>query len=181
MEVSKAPKRYAKALLEYAQQTGQAQTVFEQMQSLYTAVAQNAGFKAFLQSPTVKSSQKTALITELLGNSDILQRLLKLLEGNRRLSLLPQIALSYATQYNQSVGKVSATVITAQPLSEALQKNITQKIKEITGSEQISLSNPTDPSIIGGFILRIDDWQYNASVKNTFNNLKKKLHQQGQN
>ena len=42
-------------------------------------------------------------------------------------------------------------------------------------AKSISLTNVVDPSIIGGFIIRYDGKEYNASVKQNLNNLKKEL------
>jgi F-type H+-transporting ATPase subunit delta len=48
------------------------------------------------------------------------------------------------------------------------------KIKEFSSSK-IALINIVDPKIIGGFILRIGDKQYNASVANSLQALKREL------
>jgi len=45
----------------------------------------------------------------------------------------------------------------------------------MSDAKSISLTNVVDPSIIGGFIIRYDGKEYNASVKQNLNNLKKEL------
>jgi len=50
------------------------------------------------------------------------------------------------------------------------------KAKELSSAE-ISLENSIDPSIIGGFILRIGDLQYNASVAHQLEQLERELTQ----
>ena len=45
----------------------------------------------------------------------------------------------------------------------------------ISDSKSISLTNIIDSSIIGGFIIRFDGKEYNASMKQNLNNLKKEL------
>ena len=67
-----------------------------------------------------------------------------------------------------------ATVITASPINEYLKSIILSKIN-ISDSKSISLTNIIDSSIIGGFIIRFDGKEYNASVKQNLNNLKKEL------
>ena len=67
-------------------------------------------------------------------------------------------------------------VTTAVPLSSALEKIVLAKAKELSKAE-ISLTNNVDPSIVGGFILRIGDLQYNASVSNQLEHLKRELTQ----
>ena len=46
--------------------------------------------------------------------------------------------------------------ITAVPLTAALQEVVSAKVKELTGNES-SLENEVDPSILGGFVLRVGD------------------------
>jgi F-type H+-transporting ATPase subunit delta len=55
-----------------------------------------------------------------------------------------------------------------------LEKKILAQVEKIT-SNKITLENQIDESIIGGFILRIGDLQYNASISNKLNNLKREF------
>ena len=63
----------------------------------------------------------------------------------------------------------TAVVITTQPISDSLKNKILEKVEQLTGKTNISLKNKIDENIIGGFILRIGDLQYNASVSNKLN------------
>jgi len=48
------------------------------------------------------------------------------------------------------------------------------KLKTLS-SKKISLKKTVDETILGGFILRVGDQQYNASVSNQLNELKNKF------
>jgi F-type H+-transporting ATPase subunit delta len=52
-------------------------------------------------------------------------------------------------------GYVAATVTTAFPLSEAANKAMTSLIKAQTGATHISVDNPVDPEVLGGFRLSL--------------------------
>ena len=65
-------------------------------------------------------------------------------------------------------------VTSAVPLTPVLEKTILDKAKELSSATLI-LSNVVNPSIIGGFILRIGDLQYNASVVDQLDTLKRQL------
>jgi len=67
-----------------------------------------------------------------------------------------------------------AKVTTAIALSPALETKIQAKVKELTGNEA-EIQNIIDESIIGGFILRVGDIQYNGSVHAQLNNLKREF------
>ena len=53
-------------------------------------------------------------------------------------------------------------------------KRIQSKVKELTGNTA-TLDKRIDPEIIGGFILRIGDLQYNASVAKNLLDLKREF------
>jgi F-type H+-transporting ATPase subunit delta len=56
----------------------------------------------------------------------------------------------------------------------ALEAKVLAKIATFS-NKKITIQNIVDPSIIGGFILRIGDNQYNASVANRLQTLKREL------
>jgi F-type H+-transporting ATPase subunit delta len=45
----------------------------------------------------------------------------------------------------------------------------------MTGGSTIELNTEIDPAILGGFILRIGDLQYNASIANQFQKIKQEF------
>jgi F-type H+-transporting ATPase subunit delta len=54
-------------------------------------------------------------------------------------------------------------VTSAVALSESLEKEIKEKVAKLINKE-VTITNLVDPSLLGGFILRVGDLQYNASV-----------------
>ena len=63
-----------------------------------------------------------------------------------------------------------AQITSAVPLTKELEADIHNKIKESVGKE-ISMNNVIDPSIIGGFIIRIGDKLYDSSVSSRLKSL----------
>ena len=59
-------------------------------------------------------------------------------------------------------------------VSSGTKKEILKKIVPLT-NKKVSLINKVNPEIIGGFILRLDDIELNASVAHQINTLKQKL------
>jgi F-type H+-transporting ATPase subunit delta len=60
-------------------------------------------------------------------------------------------------------------------LTPEIEAKVLSKLKEMTGSENITINNTIDERIIGGFILRVGDMQYNASIANQLGNLKREF------
>ena len=85
------------------------------------------------------------------------------------------MAASYIDIYNEAKGVKVAKVTTAVELSKELEAQVLAKVKEMTGSDQVTIENTVDEDIIGGFILRVGDLEYNASIANKLGNLKREF------
>ena len=84
------------------------------------------------------------------------------------------MALKYKQLYQHLQGKQEAEVTTAVPLTLALKKVVMEKIKTLT-DKKVELVSKVDQDIIGGFILRLGDQQFDASVANQLQSLEHKL------
>ena len=174
--MSRAAIRYAKAILNKANENSTQSVVFGDMQSVYNTIENSRELQSVLQSPVIKANdKKEALLKIFSGQSETTHSLINILVENQRTSLLGDVAKSYVQLYNDEQGVKVATVITAVPLSSELEAKVMAKVKQLTGSEKVTLKNEIDPSIIGGFILRVGDIQYNASIANQFGNLKREF------
>jgi F-type H+-transporting ATPase subunit delta len=97
-----------------------------------------------------------------------------MLVDNKRISMLNEVALKFIILNEKQKGKDVAYVTTAVPLTPELEKKVLQKVTEITGNT-VTLENKIDESIIGGFVLRVGDLQYDASIANKLSNLKREF------
>ncbi len=174
---TRAAHRYAKALLDFARDNHQEQAVQEDMESIIKTLKDSDELASVLQNPTLKSSKKHDILTAVFGNSvsKVSLRLFDLLAENNRMEILHQVADSYRKLYNRMKGIVEATVITAVPLRDDLKEKIMKKAGQIAGGKTIRLTNQTDPSLIGGYILRIGDIQINADIAGKLTELKRNL------
>ncbi len=173
---SRAAIRYAKAVLDQANHANISEVVFGDMKSIQATLAGSKELRVVLQSPVVKAEdKKQALLQIFEKNSDVTKALIQILTSNKRINLLGGVALAYVDLYNDSKGVKTATVITAVTLTPEIEAKVLIKLKEMTGSENITINNTIDERIIGGFILRVGDLQYNASVANQLGNLKREF------
>lgn len=173
---SRAAIRYARAILQNADSSQTEAVVYGDMQSVYQTIEGSQELQTVLQSPVIKAEDKEkALLKIFNGQSEATHLLIKTLVKNNRLPILGEIAKSYIDLYNDTLGITTATVITAVPLTSELEEKVIAKVKELTGSEKVTLQSQIDPDIIGGFILRAGDIQYNASIAHQLRNLKKEF------
>lgn len=175
MQGSKAALRYAKAIISLAKDKGITKEVNEDMILIYDTIDGSGDLRTFLKSPVIKDSIKKKALLEIFKNvNGVTTGLFDVLMENNRLEILSRIASKYRSLYNELNNVQVAKVTTAFPLTPALETKIQQKVKELTGNEA-KIENVIDESIIGGFILRVGDIQYNGSVHAQLTNLKREF------
>lgn len=175
MAGERAAIRYAKAVLSLATENNTVDAVNTDMELIKNTVAESKDLKDMLYSPVIRSSVKKAALLEIFKNANkATVNLIDVLIANKRTSLLPEVASSFVTLFEQQKGNQIAEVTTAVPLTKELEEKVLAKVKELTGKEA-AITNIVDESILGGFILRVGDTQYNASIANQLNKLKREF------
>ena len=175
MSGTRAAIRYAKAILEIADSKKVATQVSADMALITSTININAELNTFIQSPTINVDQKESALLEVFANVNaVTKSLFRLLLENKRFEILDAIALEYNKLFDIMNGVEVAKVTTAIAMDAALEAKVSAKIATFS-DKKITIENTIDPSIIGGFILRIGDKQYNGSVANRLQVLKREL------
>lgn len=175
MASTRAAIRYAKAILDLANSKGVAEAVNNDMKSIASAIETNLELSTFIENPTTKVEVKESALLEVFTDlNGVTKGLFHLLFENKRFEILDAIALEYNKLFDESNGVEVAKVTTAIPMDAALETKVLAKVATLS-DKKITIENIVDPSIIGGFILRIGDKQYNASVANRLQVLKREL------
>ncbi|HEX9981523.1 MAG TPA: ATP synthase F1 subunit delta [Flavobacterium sp.] len=173
--MSRAAIRYAKAMLEQAETKGAASEVNNDMQMIVSTVVENRDLEAFLRSSVAKPDAVQTVLLEIFDAANSLTKsLFRLLADNKRFDILPEIATEYNRLFEELNGVEVAKVTTAIPMDEEMESQVLAKIRTFS-DKNIVIENIVEPAIIGGFILRIGDRQYNASVANRLKALKREL------
>jgi len=175
MKSSRAALRYAKALLNFALENKQEEVVAKEMQTVLSIINDSPELDVALDNPILSGSKKSLLMAEVFkSNSKTTQSLFSLLSINKREGILGAVAAQYSILYDKHRGIVEATVITAVALTQVVERKVLEKASLLT-SLKVQLKNIVDPMIKGGFILRVGDLQYNASVLDRLERLKREL------
>ncbi|CAM3591966.1 ATP synthase F1 subunit delta [Flavobacterium chungbukense] len=175
MASTRAAIRYAKAILDLANSKGVAEAVNNDMKSIASAIETNSELSTFIENPTTKVEVKESALLEVFSDANgVTIGLFHLLFENKRFEILDAIALEYNKLFDESNGVEVAKVTTAIPMDATLEAKVLEKVTTLS-DKKITIENIVDPSIIGGFILRIGDKQYNASVANRLQVLKREL------
>jgi len=175
MASTRAAIRYAKAILEIADSKKSAAEVSVDMALIATTIAGNLELHSFIQNPLIKTDTKKDVVLEVFASVNaVTKSLFHLLLENKRFEILEAIASEYNNLFDIMNGVEVAKVTTAIPMDAVLEAKVLAKIATFS-NKKITIENTVDPSIIGGFILRIGDKQYNASIANRLQVLKREL------
>ena len=176
MNESKISVRYAKALLSLANEQNVSAEIRDNVETLNELINTTPELKDFLENPVLRPSYKLDILIKSFKTifNPIMLSFLKLVIKNKRELYLSSILRAFTDLFKKDNRIKSVVLTTAKPAS----KKTIKTIKDYITREfdfNIELSEKVDDKLIGGFILRMEDHQINASVENHLNNIKKEL------
>ena len=176
MSEQRIASRYAKSLVELAQQQGNLNLIFEDISIISETSRTNHEFHALIKSPVIRTDIKSNIISQIFKNMQSLTRqFLNKVVSSRRESLLPEICNSFVNLYNEINGIALATVVTAMPLDDSNIQKIKNYISKKINKPNIQLDIKIDNSIIGGLIINYEDKLLDMSIKSELHKLKLSL------
>lgn len=158
---------YAEALWNAADKQGQADAVFEELDSLVRDVfAANPQFETLLSSAATGRKARAAILKTVFAGraSDLFYHFLLVLNDQERLDLLRAIRAAYRELNDQRSGRVRVQVQSAVPLPDEQKIRLQEKIRETFHQEPI-VQVQVDAGLLGGLRVRVGDWLYDASVR----------------
>jgi len=168
--------QYAQALLELANEHGQAEQIGAELVQIQQIVEANRSFTLFLADPSIGEAERKRLIEAVFKGrlTPLLMNTLGVLNANGRLALLPQMAVAYQQLLDEQLGKVEVDMTVAHELDPAGLEQARQRIGQALGKNAV-VHQKVDDSIIGGMVLQIGDKLIDASVKSQLETMKKQL------
>ncbi len=172
MSEIKIAKRYAKSLIGLAVEKGALDVVHADMKKFLAVCDGNHDLELLLANPIVHSYKKQSIVQQVFG-SHLNQMTLSFFDiviRKSREKYLVAIAKEFIEEYKVLKGIQTAEVISAVGLDDKLRKQVYDLVKTSTRSE-VELIEKVDKKLIGGFILRIGDKQYDASIVSSLRKL----------
>lgn len=165
--------RYAKSLLELAQEKGILEKVYADMQYFTRTLDANRDLHLVLGNPIVKHDKKLAILNAVFGKdvSELTLAFFRIITQKNREAILESVAREFVTQYNEVKGIQKASVTTAVPLTPELRASFQKKVEAHTG-KTVELQEIVNPAVIGGYVLRIGDQQIDDSIRTNVQKLK---------
>lgn len=164
-ELSTIARPYAQGVFAAAEAAGNLQHWSDMLASAAEA-AQVESVAPLLNTSLVNRTELADLFIEICGESldDQGRNLIRLLADNRRLGLLPQIRERFDLLRAEAEGTINATMIAAQEVDQATQDQVAKALGQRL-NRKVALSTETDPSLLGGAVIRAGDLVIDGSAR----------------
>ncbi len=172
------PRRYAKALYKVAVEKHADERVYHLMKALSRSFEAEPRLSGLVANPFVSEADKTKLIMTASGASagdSVMADFVALLERNKRIALAPAMARAYVAIYRQAHRIYTVKVTTAAEPDTATMDRIKKLITDHLDGGTMEFSHETDPDLIGGFTVAIDNERLDASLRNELERMRLKL------
>ncbi len=169
-------RNYAQALFELGERHDETERYADLMEGLAGAIEHVPAVGVALESPRVPKPKKQEILTSALQKyaSEPFLRFLRAVVKRGRQGILPAISREYLELVDEKFNRVHAGVTLAREPDKKLQEAVRTKLSEVTGKEVIPHFR-TDPAILGGLILRMNDRIIDGSLRRKMVNLKRQL------
>lgn len=176
MKTIRVAQRYAKALYDLAAEENAQHKVFADMK-LISVISKEKDFKNLLISPIINSGKKVEATVAVFDGKvqKLTLEFLKLIIRKKREYTIPQVAVQFDDIYKATNGILSTEIQSAVALDENIRKQLVEKLKKQTKANEIDLKESVDQDLIGGFVLKYQNQQYDASIRRQLSELKKSL------
>jgi F-type H+-transporting ATPase subunit delta len=168
-------KRYARALLDVAEKKGESAAVDKALSAFAALVAGNEELRTALGNPAIPHDKRKAITGRILGKaSPLVAGFLGILFDHEQFELLPLVARSFHEAFNTRRGVTTAEAVSATPLDGAQTKALEKALSGRQGGP-VELATRSDPSLIGGIVVRMGGMTYDGSVRAQLRALKQAL------
>ncbi len=176
MNQSKITVRYAKALFDVAKEKNVLKAIKDDVQGILNVFEQGPDLSYLLTSPVYTASQKKQVLQETFGGkvNEFTASFLNMLVDNKREGYLKNIALYFNDLVKTDLGIKTVSIKSASPLSNQAEQTLVKAVKEAYKTE-VEISTSIDENLIGGFVMRVDDKELDASVATSLRKIKREL------
>jgi F-type H+-transporting ATPase subunit delta len=173
MKQTRLANRYAKALFELALEQKKLDQVGADMALIAQTIEENKELANMLKSPVIKLEKKEKVMESLFGKSTdaISLRFMILVAKKSREEYLVYFAQEFTHIYKDYQGLIDAWITTAGDIEAEVKEAVLVLLKKISG-KSIILHESINADILGGFVVKVGDYQYDASTRTLMRKLK---------
>ena len=176
MTETKVSIRYANSLMDIALEKESIDQLSKDMELIRSALHSSTGLRRLLENPIIKFEKKKSILEEIFKKkvSDDSMNFILFIVEKKREEFLESIILKFLELRDEQLGIINVDVKTAFEFSEDQREKLKDKLERMF-DKKARLNFNIDKEIIGGFVARINDTVYNASIKHQLELLKKEF------
>jgi F-type H+-transporting ATPase subunit delta len=170
---------YAEALLDAAVKRNQPDLVLEELRELVETILEpNPQLVDFFANKTISKEKKAELLQKVFPGrvSELLANFLLVLNEHERLDLIQPILHAYIDLNNERARRMVVQVRSAVPLLDRQRERLATELRQVFRQEPM-LEAQVDPDLLGGLVVRVGDWLYDASVRSRLESLRNQLNE----
>jgi len=168
--------RYAKALMAVGKENQCLDAFKADMDMISVTIAENQMFRQLLDNPVIRPPQKRKVMTELLEKRvhPLTLNFINLIIRNRRELILADVARDFIDLYEKAKGIKRAHLVSATGMDDPSKRQLQQQLNVLFKAD-VQMTDETNPALIGGYIIRVGDQQYDASLSSALQRMRKTL------
>jgi F-type H+-transporting ATPase subunit delta len=172
----KVASRYASSLIESSKQKGSLEVVAKDIELVVKTLEDNSQLKKVLETPVVRPAIKKSILEEVFQGSISREtsEFLSFSVEKGRENLLYDILLRFLALRDEHFNIVNVELKAAFEFTPEQEKELKKKLEE-TLKKSVRIKLVIDKEIIGGFIAKVGDTVYDASLKHQLDLLKKQF------
>lgn len=168
--------RYAKALFELVLEKDLVEEVYADMMLINDVFKSNKEFRLVMANPVVRTDKKLSILHQIFG--DHLQKIsilfLDIITKSGRENIIMQISEQYIEFYKKHKGIITTSLKTVIKIDDDIRTQLIELLEKQTGAK-IDLIEGIDESLIGGFVFKYDNLEYDASIRKQIQQMKKEF------
>ena len=160
-------KTYGDALYALALEKGTIDAVYEEITGLKKVFSENEELQKLLSHPKISREEKITVIENIFKGklSDDVLGFLVIVTQKDRNSAFEEIFDYFISLVKEYKNIGTAKVSSALPVTDQQKKKIEEKLLATTDYKTFEVEYVVDPSLIGGFVIRIGDRVVDGSVR----------------
>lgn len=166
--------RYAKSLIELAQEKGVLDQVFNDIKQVTATLNNSRELNLMFKSPLITSDKKLNVVKKLFEGKvhEVYYNFLVLAIKKGREAYLSEIGEAFINQYNVIKKITPVTLTSAVKLDAGLVQSMVAALKAKEKLSEVQLHEVINPELIGGFILQYGDKMIDNSVSKSLTALR---------
>jgi F-type H+-transporting ATPase subunit delta len=175
MNESRISVRYSRALFQSALDKKNLDRIYQDM-ILVKDICSLPEVKELFSNPVIRPSRKTEILHNIMGKDlhKLTLSLIDLVVKHGREKYIPAIARVFIHETKEHNGITESVLTTAVKVNEDVKKQVSDMIANLFKTK-VDLKENIDESIIGGFVLKVEDNYIDASVRNKLRKIRKAL------